>query len=160
MPEVEREPESNAGPVNGGGNNQEKRNRRAPTPQQAVCDHPRADLQDRHCRDCGSELTPVPVAGIDRRIDARLRELGLVGGDGRPVLADGDGELRAEHKALIAAANKQKGRLFGPGDTKYREFSAYKAAVPEDRAAELRRFDLEPSATETKAAPKRKSFEW
>jgi len=54
------------------------------------CEHPGPDLADGHCRDCGAELHPVPVAGIERLIDERLRELGVIGPDGRLALAGAD----------------------------------------------------------------------
>ncbi len=93
MPELEREPESQ----NAGEESDLERARRAgkvgaakEKSQVVSCEHPRADFADRHCRDCGTELTPVPVAGIERLIDERLRELGIIGADGRLALAGAD----------------------------------------------------------------------
>jgi len=143
MPEIEREPESNAGAVDG-----EEKPRQGATKEkpQPACDHPRADLADRHCRDCGSELHPVPVAGIERVIDERLRELGLIDRDGRPAhhsapTAPADPE--AEQFGLYQEKSVRKDRhIYLGSGPKFKTLEEWKAAKPEQRKAELKKFGV------------------
>ena len=152
MPDLEHVRDSQS--VNGGGAEKPARSSAREKPE-VSCTHPRADLADKHCRDCGADLTPVPVAGIEGLIEEKLRQHGLIGEGGQNP-TNADRELRSEHDALVAAAEKQKGRLFGPGDTAYRTFAAYKTAKPADRAIELRRFGVEPITKETIDATKKR----
>ena len=150
--EVEHNPETqNAGPVNG--DEKPRGLGAAKGKRQPACDHPRADLADRHCRDCGAELQPVPVAGIERLIDEHLRELGVIGPDGRPVPAhsapaDPDTELREQFEQYQAAVEeKNRGSFLGFSST-FPTFERFKAAKPERRREALERVGLAPAKSE------------